>query len=108
MSDAAAPNTANTPTPLWPLSLADQLDAMLMGWLEHEADEPEHQPIDAATAVITVEESMVPELEDLCARWDLSIRPGAHASGKWSVLCVTGRPLPVVGLTEVIALLRRR
>jgi hypothetical protein len=103
MSDANA-----TEAPVWPLSLADELDAMLMGWLEHEADDPANESVDAATAVITVEASMVGELEELCARWDLSIRPGAQASGRWSVLCVSGRPLPVVGLTEVIALLRRR
>lgn len=97
-----------TEAPVWPLSLADELDAMLMGWLEHEADDPSDEAVDAATAVITVEASMVAELEDVCARWALSVRPGAKATGRWSVLCVTGRPLPVVGLTEVIALLRRR
>jgi len=103
MSDAKT----TTEAALWPLSVADELDAMLMGWLEHEADEPQHQSVEAATAVVTIDESMVAQLEDLCARWDLSIRPGAHANGKWSVLCVSGLPLPVLGLTEVIGLLRR-
>jgi hypothetical protein len=100
MSDA-------TETHIWPLSLADELDAMLMGWLEHEADTPTNESLEAASAVITVDASMAAELEDVCARWDLSIRPGAKTSGRWTVLCVSGRPLPVVGLTEVIALLRR-
>jgi hypothetical protein len=91
----------------WPLSLAEQLDSMLLGWLEHRADDPDSEAVDAATAVLTVTEPMRGEVEAVCARWNLSTI-ASQGTGRWTVLRVTGRPLPVMGLAEVIALLRRR
>jgi hypothetical protein len=91
------------------LSLADQLDAMLLGWLERRNAGAAQQPTGGdATAVITVAAAAVPGVEALCARWGLGVHRPGRGEGPWIVLCVSGRPLPIMGLAEIIRALRRR
>jgi hypothetical protein len=91
-----------------PLTLSEQLNAMLSGWLDRHAPDgdlggAEH----AASAVITVADAQVPEVEAFCADWDMTVRHTARGDGAWAVLVVEGRPLPVRGFTEITAMSRR-
>jgi len=93
----------------YPLSLGEQLDAMLAGWLEHRASTHGPGRADAtATAVVTVAHRHVPELEALCERWDLAVARAVSEFGAFTVLSIRGRALPVQGLTEITAMYRRR
>jgi hypothetical protein len=88
-----------------PLTLFEQLDAMLLGWLERHAT-AEGRVDRVAKGVVTVLDSQVEEVERFCASWELAVkRLGAPAP--WVVLVVTGRELPVRGFTEITALIRR-
>jgi hypothetical protein len=91
-----------------PLTLSEQLDAMLLGWLERRARTTE-PPVAAATAraLISVADRHVSEVEAFCARWDLGVQPTPRNRGGWTMLAIGGRLLPVEGLTEIAALLRR-
>jgi hypothetical protein len=97
---------ATTATP--PLTLSEQLDAMLSGWLERYAATHAPGSADAvATAVVTVADPSVPEVEAFCDRWDLSVQRLRHDDGRRSVLRVEGRVLPVRGFTEITGMYRR-
>jgi hypothetical protein len=90
-----------------PLTLCEQLDAMLLGWLERRARMTQPPAAEArARALVSVEDRHVPEVEAFCARWDLGVRPTPRNRGGWTMLAVAGRLLPVEGLTELAALLR--
>jgi hypothetical protein len=98
---------SRTATPATTLGLADQLDAMLLGWLERRnAGAAQQPPGGDATAVVTVATPAVPEVEALCARWGLAVHRSERGERPWTVLCVTGRPLPIMGLAEIIRALR--
>jgi hypothetical protein len=90
------------------MTLSDQLDALLFGWLEHRADTgPPRRPDSRGTAILAVTERLVPELEAFCARWHLGVRVRPTEAGRWAVLSVDGPALPVEGLAAVIELYRR-
>ena len=85
-----------------PLTLAEQLDAMLLGWLEHSADRREpSQPDLRATAVLPIAASVVEELQELCERWAMTLEM------RGSVALVSGPVRVVDGLVAVTGLYRR-
>jgi hypothetical protein len=86
-----------------PLTLSEQLDAMLLGWLERQAELREPSPGLRAKAVITVAESAQPEIERFCARWDMSVERPARGT----IVVIEGPALPVEGFTEITAMYRR-
>jgi hypothetical protein len=94
---------ARPTTALAPLTLAEQLDAMLSGWLERYArthDDP--GGADArATAVVAVARSSADEVEAFCERWDLAVERTERDDGSRVVLLIEGRALPVRGFTEI-------
>ncbi|HEY7622973.1 MAG TPA: hypothetical protein VH834_24575 [Solirubrobacteraceae bacterium] len=93
---------------LLPLTLSEQLDAMLAGWMDRHAPDGDHGRADeVAAGVITVAERDVPEVETFCARWDMTVRRTSGDDGRWVVLIVEGRALPVRGFTEITAMYRR-
>ncbi len=90
------------------MTLAEQLDSLLFGWLEQRADTGPPRRADArGTAVVAVTERLVPDVEAFCARWNLGVRVRPADTGHWAVLRVDGPSLPVEGLAAVIELYRR-
>lgn len=92
---------------LQPLSLSEQLDAMLLGWLERHADR--HTPEPAGTrgaAFVSVSDGAVPEVERFCAGWDMTSERTALSNSRWVVLRVDGPILPVTGFTEITDMYR--
>jgi len=87
-----------------PLTLAEQLDAMLMGWLERVARQRRPTAADLrATAVITIDDTALPDVEAVCANWAMTVeRP---ARGRITV--IEGPARVVEGFTEVASLFRR-
>jgi hypothetical protein len=62
-----------------PLCLSEVLDAMLLGWLERRADRrTPDSPALRATAVLTIADDAMPEIERLCAGWAMSVRRPAR------------------------------
>ena len=95
-----------TPIPL-PLTLSEQLDAMLSGWLDrHDPDGGGRHGGDTACAVVTVAAAAVPELQAFCADWQITVRRSSRGD-RWAVLVVEGPELPVRGFTEITAMYRR-
>jgi hypothetical protein len=93
---------------LQPLTLAEQLDAMLMGWLErHAAGGERGRPGVEAAAVVTVAERALPEIETFCAKWGMTVTSAGGGDGSWAVLQVRGPVLPVQGFTEITRMYRR-
>jgi hypothetical protein len=94
--------------PLIPLTLSEQLNAMLAGWMDRHAPERElARPDDVAASVITVAERDVAEVEGFCARWNMAVRRTAGKLGPWLVLVVEGPALHVRGFSEIPAMYRR-
>jgi hypothetical protein len=86
-----------------PLTLSEQLDAMLLGWLERQVERRDPNPGVRAKAVITIAESALEETERFCAGWDMTVeRPG-----RGSIAVIEGPALPVEGFTEITAMYRR-
>jgi uncharacterized protein YfaP (DUF2135 family) len=100
--------TAPLLTPIaLPLTLSEQLDAMLSGWLDrHDPDWERRENGAIAQAVITVATAAVSELHAFCARWQMTLRRSARGE-RWAVLVVEGPALPVQGLTEITGMYRR-
>jgi hypothetical protein len=95
-------------SPLQPLTLSEQLDAMLSGWLErHAATRDPGRADGTAKGVVIVADSHVHEVEEFCARWDLLVHRAPRGDGGATVLVVEGRALPVQGFTEITAMFRR-
>ena len=91
-----------------PLTLSEQLNAMLSGWLDRHAPDGDLGDRDqVAAAVITVADSAVPQVEAFCADWDMTVRRNPDGDGRWAVLVVQGRPLPVRGFIEITSMYRR-
>jgi hypothetical protein len=91
-----------------PLTLSEQLDAMLSGWLDRHAPGGDRaRPDEIATGVVTVADGDVAQVEAFCARWDLTARRTARGDGRWAVLIIEGRALPVRGFIETTAMYRR-
>ena len=87
-----------------PLTLAEQLDAMLMGWLERVARQRRPTAADLrATAVLTIDDTALPDVEAVCANWAMTVeRP---ARGRITV--IEGPARVVEGLAEIASLFRR-
>ena len=80
-------------------SLADRLDSLLHQWLERHAATHAPSRADAsAKGVVVVGSSYVEEVEALCSRWGMSAERVSP-----TVLKISGRMLPVRGLTEIAA-----
>jgi hypothetical protein len=91
-----------------PLTLSEQLGAMLAGWLDrHAPDGDLGGPDEIAAAVVTVADRDVAQVESFCADWGMTARRTARGDGRWAVLTVEGRPLPVRGFTAITAMYRR-
>jgi hypothetical protein len=91
-----------------PLTLSEQLDAMLLGWLEHRAGRDSAQsPATRARALISVVEQLVPEIEAFCERWDMTVERAPVADASWAVLYVDGPVLPVEGFSAITGMYRR-
>ena len=88
-----------------PLTLSEQLNAMLLGWLDrHDPDGEQRGSDEIARAVVTVGASELPEIEAFCARWELTVRHTARHSGRWAVVVVEGSPQLVRGFTEITSM----
>jgi hypothetical protein len=87
-----------------PLTLSEQLDAMLLGWLERIADRRRPaRPGLRATAVLTIADSALPEVRTFCANWAMTVeRP---ARGRITV--IEGPARVVEGFAAISALFRR-
>jgi hypothetical protein len=85
-----------------PLTLSEQLDAMLLGWLERRADRHEPRTRDVrAKAVIAIAATALSEVERFCARWAMTV----HRDG--GVAVIEGPALMVEGFTEITSMYRR-
>jgi hypothetical protein len=87
-----------------PLTLSEQLDAMLAGWLDRHA--PDGELGRKAAAVVTVADTDVAPVEAFCADRDMTVRRIARGDGRWAVLVVEAAALPVRGFTEITAMYR--
>jgi hypothetical protein len=91
----------------FPLTLSEQLDAMLAGWLDrHDPENARATATLIARAVITVAGDAVPEVEAFCAQRGLRILRTMPAGLQSSVLVVEGDPLTVQGFAEITSLYR--
>jgi hypothetical protein len=91
-----------------PLTLSEQLDAMLTGWLERRNDQRgAPTPGSRATSVVTVAHAAVEEVARFCAGWGLTIQRHQRRNGPWALLVVEGPALPVQGFSEITAMCRR-
>jgi hypothetical protein len=91
-----------------PLTLSEELNAMLAGWLERHAPDGDFgRSGQRAAGVITVADSDVAQVEAFCADWDMTVRRVPRGNGPWAVLVVEGAALPVRGFTEITAMYRR-
>jgi hypothetical protein len=91
-----------------PLTLSEQLDAMLRGWLDRHAPDGDLGDSDQpAGGVITVSNAHVPEVQAFGAEWDMTITAGASRDARHAVLVVQGRQLPVRGFIEITSMYRR-
>ena len=92
---------------LIPLTLSEQLDAMLSGWLDRNAPHYDGEADGVAGGIVTVAEREVPEVEAFCERWGLVARRAARNDGRWAVLIIEGPAMPVRGFAEITAMYRR-
>jgi hypothetical protein len=92
---------------LIPLTLSEQLNAMLSGWLDRHAPDYDSEDDGIAGGIITVADRDVAEVEAFCAQWDMSVRRTGPSDRGWAVLMVEGAALPVRGFTEITVLYRR-
>jgi len=91
---------------LIPLSLSEQLDAMLSGWLDRHAPDYDREQDGVAGGVVTVADRQVAEVEAFCTSWGLRARR-TRGDGRWAVLIVEGPAAPVRGFIEITAMYRR-
>ena len=91
-----------------PLTLSEQLNAMLCGWLDRHAPDGDLGDRDqTAAGVITVANAHVPEVLAFCAEWDMTVTASASRDARHAVLVVQGRQLPVRGFIEITSMYRR-
>jgi hypothetical protein len=91
-----------------PLTLSEQLNAMLSGWLDRHAPDGDLGDADqTAAGIVTVANAHVPEVQAFCAQWDMTVSPSASRDGRHAVLIVQGRPLAVRGFVEITSMYRR-
>jgi hypothetical protein len=87
-----------------PLTLSEQLDAMLTGWLERRADRREPgRPDLRAKTVIKIAESAWAEVTRFCASWGMTVERPARGT----IAIVEGPALAVEGFAEITSMYRR-
>jgi hypothetical protein len=97
-----------TNAPGQPLTLGEQLNAMLLGWLDRRASRRgPGRPELRARAVVIVAASAVDEVARFCADWGIAVDAAPHDDDRWAVLSVEGPALPVEGFTEITSMYRR-
>jgi len=101
LSHMAAPDSATHQI----LSLCEQLDAMLLGWLERRAGRHQIEAGATAVAVLTVGTRHVPEVEAFCATWGLRVER-IGGSSALAAMRVSGPALPVIGFSEITTMYR--
>jgi hypothetical protein len=99
--------TAFATDSLIPLTLSEQLNAMLSGWLDRHAPDYDADNDGIAGGIITVADRDVAEVEAFCAQWDVAVRRTGRSDPSWAVVIVEGPALPVRGFTEITAMYRR-
>ena len=83
----------------FPLSISEQLDAMLHGWLERAARfRAPARPDLRATSPIAVSDRDLHEIERCCARWGVTVRRPARGS----IALVEGPARVVEGLAAIV------
>jgi hypothetical protein len=87
----------------FPLTLSEQLDAMLLGWLERETARREPRPGLRATAAITIADGALTEIRRFCARWGMT----AERPARGTLAVIEGPALAVEGFAEIAARCRR-
>jgi hypothetical protein len=94
-----------TSATLQPLTLSEQLDAMLLGWLERTAEQrAPARPDMRATAATTIADNALAEVKILCERWAMTLeKPAARGL----VVLIEGPARVVEGFIEIVSLLRR-
>jgi hypothetical protein len=93
--------------PAEPLTLSEELDAMLSGWLERQARTRGPGRADAvAKAVVCLADRIVAQVEEFCARWDLTVERVARRDAGSAVVTVEGRALPVEGFMAITSMYR--
>ena len=91
-----------------PLTLSEQLNAMLSGWLDrHAPDGDLGDASQVAASVTIVPNAHVPEVQAFCADWNMTVRASPSQDGRHAVLVIEGRPLPVRGFSEITSMYRR-
>jgi hypothetical protein len=90
-------------------TLTERLDTMLTGWLEGHASTRGAGRADAvASAIVTVRNDNVEQIELLCSRWGMRVKRAEACPGTpWTVVTIEGRALPVRGLAKVTRMLPR-
>jgi hypothetical protein len=87
-----------------PLTLSEQLDAMLTGWLERRADSGTSGRLGSrAKAVMTVAESALAEVEKFCRGWSMTVERPARGN----LALIEGPALPVEGFAAIAVMYRR-
>jgi hypothetical protein len=87
-----------------PLTLAEQLDAMLMGWLERVAGQRRPAPPDLrATAALMIADEALPDVEAVCANWAMT----AERPARGRITVIEGPARVVEGFAEIVSLFRR-
>ena len=84
------------------LTRSEQLDAMLLGWLERTAGgRPPAEPGLRGTAVLSIARAALDEVERFNAKWDMTVeRRGA-------AVVIEGPALAVEGSAAITAIYRR-
>jgi hypothetical protein len=86
-----------------PLTLSEQMDAMLLGWLEHHADRRDPgRPDLRAKAVMAVGEAALPEIELVCEHWALTLERASRG-----IAVIEGPARVVEGFVAITAMYRR-
>ena len=84
------------------LTLSEQLDAMLLGWLERTAGgRPPAEPGLRGTAVLRIARAALDEVERFCAKWDMTVERRGVA------VVIEGPALAVEGFAAITAMYRR-
>jgi hypothetical protein len=84
------------------LTLSEQLDAMLLGWLERAAgDRRPAEPGLRGKAVLRIARAALDEVERFCAKWDMTVERRGVA------VVIEGPALAVEGFAAITAMYRR-
>lgn len=81
-----------------PFTLFEQLDAMMLGWLERNAEcGGPVRPGVYANAVLTIADDAMPDVKRFCAEWDMVVERPARGT----VAVIEGPELAVRGFIEI-------